>query len=168
LVEDDGSEIIGSVIFVVSESPSSIYERDYKKQENLICKKKISLVEALCGLYMELPHPSGLKLIVETQSLIKPTKQYKIVNKGLPIFGRGKSYGDIIFKFEIEYPNSITMEQKEKLEEIFEYKAKEHIGGPGKIHSTLLEYEEEGENSDNDEHETNNVHGSQTVQCAQS
>jgi DnaJ-class molecular chaperone len=41
LVENDGSEIIGSVIFAVSDSNNSIYERDYKKQENLICKRKI-------------------------------------------------------------------------------------------------------------------------------
>ena len=164
LVDNDGSEIIGSVIFVVSEANDLTYERDYKKQENLICKRKISLVEALCGLYLELPHPSGLKLVVETQSVIKPTTQYKIVNKGLPILGRGKSYGDIIFKFEIEYPQTITIEQKEKLEEIFGYKAPEYIGGPGKIHSTLLEHEED----EVDEPDEQNNNGTQSVQCAQS
>ena len=166
LVEDDGSEVIGSVIFVVSEATHPVFERDYKKQENLICKKKISFIEALCGLSMELPHPSGSKLVFETQILIKATKQYKIVNKGLPVFGKQKSYGDIIFKFEIEYPETITMEQRTKLEELFNYKPIEHPTGPNVIQGTLLEYEEEELEEDNDNNSVPN--GGQSVQCAQS
>ncbi|NBU99466.1 MAG: J domain-containing protein [Spirochaetia bacterium] len=164
-VEDDGSEIVGSVIFVVSEAADQVYERDYKKQENLICKKKISLVEALCGFSMELPHPSGSTIAFETQLMVKQTSQYKIVNKGLPVFGNSKSFGDIIFKFEIEYPKVITMEQRVKLEEIFNYKQKEIEQTPNKIIGTLHEYqEEEAEESD----DQNGAHGGQSVQCAQS
>lgn len=166
LVEDDGSEIIGSVVFAISESPHPVFERDYKKQENLICKRKISFVEALCGLSLELPHPSGSKLFFETQMLIKSTSQYKIINKGLPVFGKQKNYGDIIFKFEIEYPQTITMEQRTKLEELFNYKPIDHPTGPDVIQGTLLEYNEE-ETEDDDEHNSG-PHGGQTVQCAQS
>ncbi len=164
-VEDDGTEIIGSVIFVVSEAADEIYERDYKKQENLICKRKISLVEALCGFTLELPHPSGSTIAFETQLMISQTSQYKIVNKGLPVFGKPRVFGDIIFKFEIEYPKNLTMEQKVKLEEIFNYKQKDIEPSSNKIIGTLLEYqEEECEESD----DPNGPNGAQTVQCAQS
>jgi DnaJ family protein B protein 4 len=164
-VEDDGTEIIGSIIFVVSEAADEVYERDYKKQENLICKRKISLVEALCGFSMELPHPSGSTIAFETQLMVKETSQYKIVNKGLPVFGKSKSFGDIIFKFEIEYPKTLTMEQKVKLEEIFSYQQKDIDQTPNKIIGTLLEYQEE-EAEESDDH--NGTNGAQTVQCAQS
>jgi len=165
LVEDDGTEIVGSVIFVISEATDKVYERDYKKQENLICKRKISLVEALCGFSMELPHPSGSTIAFETQLMISQTTQYKIVNKGLPVFGKSKTFGDIIFKFEIEYPKNITMEQNIKLKEIFNYKQKDIEQTPNKIIGTLLEYQEE-EAEESDDH--NGPNGTQTVQCAQS
>lgn len=164
-VEDNGTEIVGSVILVVSEATDEIYERDYKKQENLICKRKIQLVEALCGFTLELPHPSGSIIAFETQRMVSQTSQYKIVNKGLPVFGKQKSFGDIIFKFEIEYPKNLTMEQKVKLEEIFNYTQKDIEPSPNKIIGTLLEcQEEEGEESD----DPNGPNGAQTVQCAQS
>lgn len=166
IVEDDGTEIIGSVIFVVSEATDDTYERDYKKQENLICKKKISLVEALCGFSLELPHPSGSTIAFETQNIISQTSQYKIVNKGLPVFGKPKAFGDIIFKFEIEYPKNLTMEQKIKLEDVFNYKQKDIEPGPNKIIGSLLEFQDEEDVEEQED--PNGHHGAQTVQCAQS
>jgi DnaJ-class molecular chaperone len=114
---------------------------------------------------MELPHPSGSRIAFETQNIISQISQYKIVNKGLPVFGKPKTFGDIIFKFEIEYPKNLTMEQKIKLEEVFNYKQKDIEPEPNKIIASLLEFQEE-ESEEQEENE--GPHGAQTVQCAQS
>ena len=166
IVEDDSSELIGSIIIIISEKTSTIYERDLKKKENLIYKHKLSFVEALCGFTLEIPHPSGKTLLVESNELINGLSQYKINNKGLPVFNRGKTYGDIIFKFEIVYPNEITEEQKEKLATLFNYKNKECSKPETEIitGNLILSVDDETE-SENDD---NNVQQGQSVQCAQS
>ena len=165
IVEDDASELIGSIIIIISESVSTIFERDTKKNENLIYKHKLTFVEALCGFTLEIPHPSGKTLLVESNELINGLSQYKINNKGLPVFNRGKTYGDIIFKFEIVYPNEITEEQKEKLATLFNYKNKECSKPETEIitGNLILSLDDDTE-SENDD----NVQQGQGVQCAQS
>lgn len=165
IVEDDSSELIGSIIIILSEKVSTIYERDTKKNENLIYKHKLSFVEALCGFTLEIPHPSGKTLFVESNESINGLSQYKIINKGLPVFDRGKTFGDIIFKFEIVYPNEITEEQKEKLATLFNHKNKECSKLETEIitGNLILSVDDESE-SENDD----NVQQGQGVQCAQS
>ena len=165
IIEEDGSELIGSIIIIISESVSTIYERDTKKKENLIYKKKLTFIEALCGFSLELPHPSGKTLFFESNEVINGSAQYKINNKGLPIFDRGKIYGDIIFKFEIVYPTEISEEQKEKLAKLFNYKNKECIIPVSEIITgNLILDEDDEEESENDTGGQN----AQNVQCAQS
>jgi len=55
--------IPGDVIFVLQEQPHSEFRR---KGSDLYVKRKISLVEALCGFRMELTHLDGRKLLIKT------------------------------------------------------------------------------------------------------
>ena len=169
IIEENGSEIIGSIIIIISEKKNDIFERDPKKQENLIYIHKITFIEALCGFSLELQHPSGKTLFIESNEIINGSSQYKIINKGLPIFNNGKMYGDIIFDFEIIYPNKITEEEKEKLSTLFNHKIKECSKPNSDIitgNLILYEHTEDEDNNDNDNH--NNFQQGQSVQCAQS
>lgn len=165
LIEHNNSEIVGSIIIVISQANHPIYERDSRKQENLICKKSLSFIEAMCGFSLELEHPSGKKLFFEYNDIIKQELQYKINNKGLPILDRKNSYGDLIFKFEIVYPDVINQEQKDKIAKIFNYK----INDPSRpatevITGTLIVSTDDDNNDDEEE----NINQGQSVQCAQS
>lgn len=169
LIDDDGTEIIGSFVIIVVEKKHDFYERDHKKPANLIYRKEISLPEALCGLTFEIDHLSGSKLVVEVNDIIIPRKLFKMVNKGLPIQGRGKSYGDIIFKFEIKYPESILMEQKSKLEELFNYKPLTcDSNDTSKMHGTLIYFKEEDDEDDEEFDQGEHPAGAQHIQCQQS
>jgi DnaJ-class molecular chaperone len=166
IVEDNCSELIGSIFITITEASNQNYERDSKKPENLICKKSLTFIEALCGFSLELPHPSGKTLFFEYNDIISQTSLYKINNRGLPIHDRGKMCGDIIFKFEIVYPTEITLEQKEQISKVFNYNIKEcNKSSTDIISGNLIKYEEE--ESDEEENVHNGVHG-QSVQCAQS
>ena len=164
IIEENGSELIGSIIIIISETKHKVYERDEKKKENLIYKHKITFIETLCGFTLEIPHPSGKTLFFESNEIINGVSQYKINNKGLPVFNRGKTYGDIIFKFEIVYPNEITEEQKEKLATLFNYKHKECSKPETEVITGNLILYEDTNDSDHEE----NIQNGQSVQCAQS
>jgi DnaJ-class molecular chaperone len=169
IIEDNGSELIGSIIITISESANQIYERDSKRPENLICKKTLTFIEALCGFSLELPHPSGKTLFFEYNDIISQNLTYKINNKGLPIHDQGKMYGDIIFKFEIVYPSEISEKQKENMSKIFNYNIKECSKDIANvILGSLIVYEENETNDNNDDDNMHNGMNGQTVQCAQS
>jgi DnaJ-class molecular chaperone len=168
IVEDNGSELIGSIFVTISETKNSVYERDSKKPENLICKKTLTFIEALCGFSLELPHPSGKTLFFEYNDIISDRLVYKMNNKGLPIHDRGKTYGDIIFKFEIVYPTEISQKQKENMGKIFNYNIKECSKSNTEIITgSLIKYEEDDSEENDNDNDNHGIHG-QTVQCAQS
>lgn len=55
--------IPGDVVFVLQEQPHSEFRR---KGADLYLKRRISLVEALCGFRMEVTHLDGRKLLIKT------------------------------------------------------------------------------------------------------
>merc|ERR1719247_3006846 len=71
----------GDVVFVLKEKPHDLYERH---GADLYVKKKINLVEALCGFTMELPKLDGRVLVVKTQpgEVTQISKFDPLANKG--------------------------------------------------------------------------------------
>jgi len=61
----------GDVVFVVKEQEHAVFKR---KGADLFVERKISLVEALCGVSLELTHLDGRKLLIKTTpgDIIKP------------------------------------------------------------------------------------------------
>ena len=90
---------------------------------DLIIKKKISLKEALVGFIFDLKHLSGKTYTInnKTGKVVTPDFVKEVENMGMkrtrphpasPLVGK------LLICFEIEYPTSITEEQRKKLEEI--------------------------------------------------
>jgi DnaJ-class molecular chaperone len=90
---------------------------------DLIIKKKISLKEALVGFIFDLKHLSGKTYTInnKTGKVVTPDFVKEVANMGMkrtrphpasPLVGK------LLICFEIEYPTSITEEQRKKLEEI--------------------------------------------------
>jgi len=85
---------------------------------DLIYRKKLSLKEALCGFAFEIPHLNGKMLALNNTTnvnIVKPN--YKKIVKGLG-FSRQNSMGNLIIEFDIEFPDSLTPEQIEKISEL--------------------------------------------------
>jgi DnaJ-class molecular chaperone len=156
---EKGVEWMGSLIVVITQTPHSMYERDLHHPEHLKCVQEISLAQALCGMTLEISHPSGKSVVFEYHDTIQPLLVYRIPNKGLPVMSMPNTCGDLMVRFVILYPTMLTPSQKDGLANLFQYTL------PARSDTdpicTLIPYTPSPEESS--EHEP-----SEQVQCAQS
>jgi DnaJ-class molecular chaperone len=85
---------------------------------DLIFNKKISLKEALCGFNFEINHVNGKRLClnnVNNPTIVKPN--FKKVVQGMGMI-RENNKGNMIIEFDVEFPESLTKEQIESLQNI--------------------------------------------------
>ena len=85
---------------------------------DLIYNKTITLKEALCGFSFDLKHINKKVFTFNNQvntTIIKPGQTKVIPNMGMI---REKHIGNLIVKFEVLFPDTITDEDTEKLKEI--------------------------------------------------
>ncbi len=47
--------------------------------------------------------------------VIKPTTEKRLTGDGLPIAKQPSNHGDIVVKFDIKFPDSLSTDQKEKI-----------------------------------------------------
>jgi DnaJ-class molecular chaperone len=88
-----------------------------RKGLHLIYKKDITLKEALTNFATEFEHINGKKYKLDHcgKSTINPGQETKIQGLGMI---RGNNKGSLIVIFNINFPKSLTEEQKDKLKEI--------------------------------------------------
>ncbi|KAK2460275.1 hypothetical protein APHAL10511_007664 [Amanita phalloides] len=123
-----GNELAGGdsqdLVFVVEDKPHEVFKRD---GNDLVATLKISLVEALAGgpgnnrvtrvlelldgRRMQVPAPLGV---------VKPGMETKISDEGMPVRKEGgvRSKGDLIVKWDVEFPQKLTAGQKEGIRKV--------------------------------------------------
>ncbi|KAB1220725.1 hypothetical protein CJ030_MR3G002936 [Morella rubra] len=100
------------LIFVVDEKPHAFYKRD---GNDLVVDQKISLLEALTGVTLNLTTLDGRNLAVSMTNIVKPGHEMVIPNEGMPNSKEPTKRGDLIIKFDITFPSRLTTEQKSDL-----------------------------------------------------
>ncbi|KAF9441067.1 DnaJ-domain-containing protein [Macrolepiota fuliginosa MF-IS2] len=106
------------LVFVVETKHHQTFERD---NNDLICRVKIPLVEALTGASGPAAKKvvtlfDGRKLQVPIPfGIVKPDQETTIPGEGMPIRKEGatKKKGDLIVKWDVVFPSSLTSSQKE-------------------------------------------------------
>ena len=90
---------------------------------NLIMEKNILLSEALCGVKFKFFHLDGRELSIQTNEIVKPNEEYIIRGEGLP----KDEYrsGDLIFRFNIVFPETLSKERKHYLSKILPINSEE-------------------------------------------
>jgi len=117
--QPDGSA--QDIVFVVEEKPHDVFTRD---NNDLITSQKISLLEALTGsgsTSRTITHLNGSKVQVKLPAaIIKPGQETRILGKGMPIRKGGAtgSFGDLIVKWDIEFPERLTSSQQDGLKKV--------------------------------------------------
>jgi molecular chaperone DnaJ len=89
-----------------------------RKGLDLFCKKSISLKDALCGFTIEIPHISGkiLRLSNHNQgNIIHPGYKREVPEYGMTVDNKT---GKLIMEFDVQFPESLTVEQKQALQGI--------------------------------------------------
>lgn len=107
--------------FVVEEKPHPVFTRD---GDDLVCSLKIPLVDALAG--------SDTKKVVELLDgrrlqvplpvgVVKPAQETRVSNEGMPIRKQAspKKKGDLVVRWDIQFPDRLTPSQKEAIRRIF-------------------------------------------------
>ena len=84
---------------------------------NLLCEKEITLKEALCGFLFEIKHLNGKTYNIKHDkgNIIPPNFIKQINSLGME---RNNVKGNLIIKFNIVFPKTLTTEQIDKLSEI--------------------------------------------------
>ena len=95
------------VQFVIRESKHNIYTR---KGDDLICNVDISLKQALTGCVISRRGIDGNDVRLEINDIIRPNDEKRVRNAGMKTKNGGR--GDVIFKFNIKFPNYMNNEQK--------------------------------------------------------
>jgi len=109
-------ETPGDLVFVLEEKPHEYYKRE---GDDLVFTAKISLVQALTGIKITLPTLDGKsENVVIKDFVIDPNYVHRISGRGMPVHHRG-TYGDLLIKFDLQFPKRIGAEEKKELKNIF-------------------------------------------------
>lgn len=124
---DDGEIIVvkskGNIIDETNKGDVKIFikivnETNYKRNGlDLICEKSITLKESLTGFKLEMPYLNGriISMNNDGNTIITPNYLKVIEKYG---FQRENNVGNLIIKFNVEFPETLSEEQKKKLKTI--------------------------------------------------
>uniref|UniRef100_A0AC35GIC9 Chaperone DnaJ C-terminal domain-containing protein n=1 Tax=Panagrolaimus sp. PS1159 TaxID=55785 RepID=A0AC35GIC9_9BILA len=110
--------IPADIAFVIKDKPHSHFQRD---GVNIRYNQQITLKEALCGTTFMVPTLDGTTQTININSVIKPNTTQRIAELGLPNPQMDNKRGDMIIKFDVQFPHSLSVESKELLEKSYHY-----------------------------------------------
>jgi len=105
----------GDIHITISVEKHEIFTR---KGLDLVCKKSISLKDALCHFSIEIPHLSGKMLRLSNQNqttIVTPGFKKEIPEYGMT---RNDETGNLVLEFDVIFPNSLSDEQKKVLSDV--------------------------------------------------
>lgn len=95
------------VQFIIREAKHDLFTR---QGDNLICNVNISLKQALTGLSLDRRGIDGKNVHLDVSDVIRPGDEKRV--RGAGMNAKNGSRGDMIFKFNINFPSYLTGEQK--------------------------------------------------------
>jgi len=113
-------KIPADIAFVIRDKPHPLYTRD---GSNIVMTRKITLRDALCGSIIEIPTLEGRKVGLNLMDeVIKPNTTKKLQGYGLPFPKEPSRRGDLIVKFDIEFPDRLSSGTKDILSDVLNRK----------------------------------------------
>ena len=103
----------GDLYIFIKEKPHSIFKRD---SENLYCRAPIPMIDAILGGSIEVPTLDGSIVKVKIPSGTQSGNNFRLSNKGLPIFKQNGN-GDLYLEAFVETPVNLSNKQKELLKQ---------------------------------------------------
>jgi len=108
--DNEGDQVPGKIpadiAFIIKDKPHPVFSRD---GEDIVYTTKISLRDALCGTKLQIPTLQGQKMSLDfSGKIIKPTTVRKFKGMGLPFSKKPSSKGDLVVKFDIIFPDSLS------------------------------------------------------------
>jgi len=113
------AKIPADIAFVIRDKPHPVYTRD---ESNIVYTHKVTLRDALCGAVVTVPLlqrdknvPAKSVTLNMKDDVIKPTTIRRVQGEGLPFPKDSSRRGDLLVKFDIQFPDRIASNSKEVL-----------------------------------------------------
>jgi DnaJ family protein A protein 2 len=170
--------VTGDIIFVLQQKEHPKFKR---KGDDLFYEHTLTLTEALCGFQYVLTHLDGRQLLIKTNpgEVVKPDSFKAINDEGMPMYQRPFMKGKLYIHFNVEFPDSLGVDQVKALEKILPPKSQSQLTDmeideceETTLHDVNIEEEmrrkahQHQEAYDEDDEEAHGG-GAQRVQCAQ-
>ena len=106
------------MVVVLQQAEHAVFKRD---GPNLMCKRAISLVEALTGFQFYLPHLDGRVLHVRSDpaAVVRPGDVKAVMSEGMPQKSNPYVKGNLYIELDVVFPSAITAPQKAALLKAF-------------------------------------------------
>lgn len=105
----------GDLNFIVTQESHEYYHRD---GDHLYVTMEIPLVDALTGFQHEFEHLDGHKFVVNVNDVTECDHVMRVSGKGMPRRGGRGGYGDLFITFDVDFPETLTVEQKKGIRKI--------------------------------------------------
>jgi len=109
----------GNLVFVLQPSESDKQSIFGRKGSDLHINYDIPLIGALTGYQFIIKHLNDQDVYLQTHGIIKPGDIMRAIGLGMPVKSQPESFGDLIIKFNIEFPEELSPEQEHLLNEAF-------------------------------------------------
>jgi len=101
----------GDIVFVIRETPHAFFKRE---KHNLIYTATITLAQALRGVKLSIPLPSGeSKEVMIRDRVIDPHYIHTVAGAGMPLPKEPGQHGDLLIKFNIQFPLALDDRQRD-------------------------------------------------------
>ncbi|KAI1321659.1 DnaJ- protein scj1, partial [Mortierella claussenii] len=111
---DEAPDVIpGDIIFEVKTRPHALFER---RQDALYTYVTITLEQALLGFELELKHLDGKIIKLSRDDKVTPFGFVQTLKgQGMPIKGSRGDFGDLFVEYKVEFPETLTKDQRSLL-----------------------------------------------------
>jgi len=106
----------GNVIFKLHQIP---HQRFRREGNDLHLTMHLTLREALLGFRKSFRHLDGREVWVESERITKPFEVRDISEEGMPVHNVPSERGTLHVKFEVDFPASLTADQKNLVKSLF-------------------------------------------------
>ena len=100
--------ITSDIIIILREKEHDLFKR---KGDDLLLKKDISLVDALCGFTFIVKHPDNRELVITSDKIINENDLKCIESGGMPIKGDSFCNGKLFILFHIIFPQQNELKE---------------------------------------------------------
>ena len=105
----------GDLVFVIGEKPHPTFARE---GNDLIYKAPISLGDAIGGASLDIQTLEGKTLRVKCSEIIRPGMEKRFHGAGMPISKRPTEKGDLVIRFDVQFPSYLPPEKRQKVKEL--------------------------------------------------
>jgi len=111
--QDIAADEYGDLVLILKFKPHSTFK--IINNYDLVIEKDISLAEAICGFTLQLKHLDGKEITINVNDIINPYNNKRLVGEGL------NRTGDLIIKFNIQFPDKLSSERKTYIAKLLNY-----------------------------------------------